>query len=139
MEIYKHKISGKYFIFIEHTGIKSANFVNPVPKILELEFYNFEENPLDKSTEYFVQHQLVTNEQIKRYQQHLKYRFQDEAAREKARFDSIYEGWSIEEIENEINRLKKGLKKEKARDRKSESKDMRVGIEVRRTLGSIVL
>lgn len=123
MEIYKHKTSGKYFIFIEHTR-NFANFVNPVAKILELGFYSFEENSLDKSTKYFLQHQLVTNEQIKRYQQYLKYRFQDEEAREKARFDSIYEGWGNEEIENEINRLKR-LKKEKARGRKSESKDMR--------------
>lgn len=112
MEIYKHKISGKYFIFIEHTGIKSAKFVNPVPKILELEFYNFEENSLDKSTEYFVQHQLITNEQIKCYQQYLKYRLQDKAAREKARFDSEYADWTPGEIENLINRLKE-LRKNK--------------------------
>ena len=112
MEIYKHKISGKYFIFIEHTGINSANFVNPVPKILELEFYNFEENPLDKSAEYFIQHQLVTNEQIKYYQQYLKYRFQDEAAQEKARFDSKYGEWTPIEIKNLINRLME-LKKNK--------------------------
>ena len=67
--------------------------------------YNFEENSLDKSTEYFVQHQLITNEQIKCYQQYLKYRLQDKAAREKARFDSEYADWTPSEIENLINRL----------------------------------
>ena len=113
MKIYKHKISGKYFIFIEHAGIKSAKFVNPVPKILELEFYNFEENPLDKSTEYFVQHQLVTNEQIKCYQQYLKYRFQDEAAREKTRFYLEYGDWTPGEIEAKTNRLKNMLMERK--------------------------
>lgn len=105
MEIYKHNISGKYFIFIEQTIINFANFVNPVAKILELGFFDFEENSLDKSSEYFLQHQLVTNEQIETYQKYLKYRSQDVAAREKAKLDSLYGEWTPIEIKNRINRL----------------------------------
>ncbi|MCD4821922.1 MAG: hypothetical protein K8R11_07615 [Methanococcoides sp.] len=98
MEIYKHKTSGKYFIFIKHDRIDFAYFVNNRAKVLPLELFDFEEYPLDNSKEYFLRHKLVTNEQVKCYEQYLEFRFQDEKAREKARFESIYEGLSIEEI-----------------------------------------
>ena len=86
---------------------------------MKLGFFDFEEDPLDNSIEYFLRHQLVTNEQIECYKKYLEFRSQDEVARETAIFDSIYEGWSIEEIKNQINRLKR-LQKEKARGQKSE-------------------
>lgn len=107
MEIAKNKASGKYFIFIEYTKINSANFVTPYAEIKPLEFNIFEENSLVESTEYFLQHKLITNEQMKCYQQYLKDRSQDEAAREKARFDSKYGEWTPIELENQINRLTK--------------------------------
>ena len=75
MEIYKHKISGKYFIFVKHDSINFAYYVNPMAKLLRLESFDFEKYSLDNSTGYFLQHQLITNEQVKCYKQYLKFRF----------------------------------------------------------------
>lgn len=105
MEIYKHKKFGKHFIFVKHDRIDFAYFVNHRARLLKLGLFDFEEYPLDNSTEYFLRHKLVTNEQIKCYKQYLEFRVQDEAAREKARFDSKYADWTPSEIKNLINRL----------------------------------
>jgi len=68
MEIYKHKTSGKYFIYIEDAGIDEALFVNPRCKILALPLSHFFENPEEGTADHFISKNFITPEQAERFE-----------------------------------------------------------------------
>jgi hypothetical protein len=68
MEIYKHKVSGKYFIYIEDTRDGEALFVNPLCRLLSLPLSSFSSEVRRGKGEYFYENALITREQLETWQ-----------------------------------------------------------------------
>jgi len=110
MEIYRHKASGKYFIFIEYAGYNSALFVNPIAKIMELELAQFDEDPLENTGEYFFNNGLLTKEQVKHYQMYQDFRKQDKNAENSEIMDALVASMSKEELKKFVIALEKKIR-----------------------------
>jgi hypothetical protein len=66
MDIFKNKVSGKYFIHIEDIENEEALFVTPLGelKVLELSLFESQE-PVDEDS--FLRRGLITQLQVERY------------------------------------------------------------------------
>jgi hypothetical protein len=67
MEIWRNKVSGKLFVFLEDTGQKEGLFVTPVGEIKSLEKSLFEEIITEEQTG-------ITEPQEKRYKEYIEKR-----------------------------------------------------------------
>ena len=74
MEIYKHKVSGKYFIFVEEVegDIDKALFVNPLGRVILLNLDLFYDDIKDGEDDVFFGRDFITKEQIEAYQRYTK-------------------------------------------------------------------
>lgn len=77
MEFCKHKISGKFFIFLKEAGFDNAVFVTPQSKIKTLNLDQFEDIE-DESRDYLLTEGLITELQLKRFEQYKKDRTDNE-------------------------------------------------------------
>jgi len=111
MEIYKHKASGKYFIFIDYVSQDSALFVNPIAKIMELELAQFDDESLENTGDYFVDNGFITEELVNHYQMYQDFRKQDAEAKNNVEVEAFFEGMSREGLEAFISRIKERLNK----------------------------
>ncbi|RJQ24373.1 hypothetical protein C4565_09910 [Candidatus Parcubacteria bacterium] len=78
MEVCKHKQTGKYFIYINESGLNEALFVTPVAEIKSLNLEQFDELE-DHDEAYLLKNWLIEPEQLRRFQNYRKNR-SDEAA-----------------------------------------------------------
>jgi hypothetical protein len=79
MEVCKHKVSGKIFIFLKEAGFDKAVFVTPQNKIKTLNIDQFDDIE-DENRDALLSEGLITELQIKRYEQYKKDRADNEAA-----------------------------------------------------------
>jgi hypothetical protein len=110
MEIYRHKASGKYFIFIDYAGHDSGLFVNPIAKIMELEFAQFDDDPLENTGEYFFGNGLLTDEQVKHYQMYQDFRKQDKNRKNSEIANALIDSMSKEELKQFAIALKNKIR-----------------------------
>ena len=72
MEIYKHKVFGKYFIFIEEGDIDKVLFVNPLGRAIHLNLDLFSDEMKDGEERVFLERDFITKEQVEAYQRYIK-------------------------------------------------------------------
>lgn len=77
MEVCKHKISGKIFIFLKEAGFDKGVFVTPQSKIKTLNIDQFDEIE-DQNRDHLLSDGLITELQIKRFEQYRKDRADNE-------------------------------------------------------------
>lgn len=77
MEVCKHKISGKIFIFLKEAGFDKAVFVTPQSKIKTLNIDQFGDIE-DEDRDYLLSEGRITELQIKRFEQYKKDRTENE-------------------------------------------------------------
>ncbi len=105
MEIYKNKVSGKYFIYIQESGEEKALFITPKGKVkpLELKLFSYysgrrdEDEPLNK--------ELITKKQVERFEQYSK----DRSVERRRKIFEIYKQLSPLEKQKLLKDLKKML------------------------------
>lgn len=118
MEVCKHKISGKFFIFLKEAGVENAVFVTPQNKIKTLNISQFSEVE-DEDKDYLLSEGLITELQIKRFEQYKKDRADDEIENFIYDFKHLSSHGKIQffkslpisksETEELIKKIKKGL------------------------------
>ncbi len=67
IEIYKHKTTGKYFIYIQDTSADEALFINPEGRILPLPLSFFEDGPKEGEADDLFSKYPITKEQLERF------------------------------------------------------------------------
>lgn len=77
MEVCKHKLSGKIFIFLKEAGFDKAVFVTPQNKIKTLNIDQFDEIE-DENKDLLLSKGLITEEQLNRSDQYKKDRADNE-------------------------------------------------------------
>lgn len=77
MEVCTHKISGKTFIFLKDAGFDKAVFVTPQSKIKTLNIDQFSDIE-DEDSDFLLSEGLITELQIKRFEQYRKDRTDNE-------------------------------------------------------------
>ncbi len=77
MEIYRHRISGKYFVKIEEIDSDRAFFVNPESRILPVPEQSFWDESKEGDAGCLVAKGLITAEQAEKYRQYNSYREED--------------------------------------------------------------
>jgi hypothetical protein len=77
MEVCKHKISGKIFIFLKEAGFDKAVFVTPQSKIKTLNIDQFDEIE-DENRDDLLSQGRITELQINRFEQYKKDRTENE-------------------------------------------------------------
>jgi hypothetical protein len=77
MEVCKHKISGKIFIFLKEAGFDKGVFVTPQSKIKTLNIDQFDDIE-DENRDDLLSKGLITKLQIKRFEQYKKDRTENE-------------------------------------------------------------
>jgi len=70
VEIYKNKKSGKYFIYIQDVSLHEALFVNPKCRIIAFPYKHFYDSPKEGEAGAFVSENLITTEQVKRFEEY---------------------------------------------------------------------
>ncbi|MCP3875095.1 MAG: hypothetical protein GY699_18325, partial [Desulfobacteraceae bacterium] len=88
MEDCTHKITGKTFIFLQEAGIDKAVFVTPQCKIKTLNIDQFNEIE-DENKEHLLSQGLITDLQIKRWEQYKKDRSDNETENFRRVFDQL--------------------------------------------------
>lgn len=76
MITYKHRLSGKHFVYIQDSGYDSALFVTPLSDIKVLELSQFTEGD-DQNEEYLICNNLIEVEQAQKFHEHTKRRSED--------------------------------------------------------------
>jgi hypothetical protein len=72
MEVYKHKKTGKYFVYIQDSGDNSALFVTPLSEIKVLKLSHFlEEEVEDGEEDYMVSNRLIEVEQVQKFHEYM--------------------------------------------------------------------
>jgi hypothetical protein len=117
MEVCKHKISGKIFIFLKEAGFDKAVFVTPQSKIKTLNIDQFDEIE-DENRKDLLSEGLITELQIKRFEQYKKDRTENEVDNLIYAFNQLssygkiqfFKELPISQLEKEklIKRIKKG-------------------------------
>ena len=103
MQIYKNKKSGEYFIYIESAGKGKAHFVLPggkAAKLLDCSLFGESEEGNEKD---FLSRGLITNRQIKRYNEEVNQRAKIDELHHKEAAKQAFEDLSQKEI---IKRVK---------------------------------
>jgi hypothetical protein len=77
MEVCKHKTSGKLFIFLKDAGFEKAVFVTPQSKIKTLNIDQFDDIE-DENKDHLLSDGLITELQMKRFEQYKKDRTNDQ-------------------------------------------------------------
>ena len=77
MEIYKNKVSGKYFIYIQESGEEKALFITPKGKVkpLELKLFSYYSGRRDEDE--LLNKELITKKQVERFEQYSKDRSEE--------------------------------------------------------------
>ena len=73
MDIYKNRVSEKFFIHVEDVDYGKAFFITPQGdlKALNLNLFDYQES-MDEA--HCLRRELITQRQVKRYRQYLRYR-----------------------------------------------------------------
>ncbi len=76
MEIYKHKNTGKYFVYIHDSGDNKALFVTPLNEIKALSLCQFSEDE-DGDENCLVSNRLIEAEQVQKFHEYGKRRSEE--------------------------------------------------------------
>ena len=100
MEIYKNRVSGKYFICIQESGEEKALFITPKGKVkpLELKLFSYYQGGRDEN-------ELITKKQVERFEQYSK----DRSEERRRKIFEIYKQLSPLEKQKLLKDLKKML------------------------------
>ncbi len=105
MEIYKNKVSGKYFIYIQKSGEEKALFITPKGKVkpLELKLFSYYSGRRDEDK--LLNKELITKKQVERFEQYSK----DRSDERRRKIFEIYKQLSPLEKQKLLKDLKKML------------------------------
>lgn len=90
MITYKHRLSGKHFVYIQDYGYDKALFVTPLSDIKMLELSQFDEGD-DQDEDYLIRNNLILVEQAKKFHEHKKRQSQDNLENVEDLFDEMSE------------------------------------------------
>ena len=107
MEIYKNKVSGKYFIYIQESGEEKALFITPKGKVkpLELKLFSYYQGGRDEDELLNKDKELITKKQVERFEQYSK----DRSVEKRRKIFEIYKQLSPLEKQKLLKDLKKML------------------------------
>ncbi len=68
MLAYKHKVSGKYFVFVEELDNGGVKFINPEGRPWYSNYNDYSDDPEEGNEDTFLERGLITKDQAEKYE-----------------------------------------------------------------------